>query len=404
MKNNIRYAYQLILFFMFLKSLSAWFTWEANSLISILYIFVTLIYVLAFKEELYFKKNALVILMYVFSIISLGYGSNISKILGLVPIVIFIATSRKFKVDTLKFITRGWLYILIPSLLLFLCSFLMQLPNLGQIEHPNWDVYNYTNYIFFIKGQFYDIRFNSIFLEPGHLGMVLSFFLYAYRFDFSRWEVWGMLVIEFFTFSLAGYVLVAIGYTLALVSQNKSFFKFVFSVLLFFGSIYICAISYNGGDNLLNQYIISRLEFDEEKGLAGNNRFTSDADDYVNSMLSNGKIWWGLPEYYYKDDNLGAGWKVFLIRYGAFSMIIFISFYFIAARKNSIDKKYNMLFLVLLFAAFLQRSYPWWESWIIPFFCGINYCYLKLLKNQGKLKNKYNGQVRLIINRPENFR
>jgi hypothetical protein len=390
MKRIINRAYQFLLFFIFLKSLSAWFTWNFENWLLVFYVGITMAFVLINKSELFFQKNFAILLLYIIALFSLGFVSDLTGSLvflcQLFPLAIFIITSNKFKALTLKFITRYWLFILMPSLFFFLLSFIIELPNLGQIENSSWDMYVYTNYVIFIKGQFYDIRFNSIFLEPGHLGMILSFFLFAYRFDFSKWEVKCMLVVLLFTLSLAGYILVFVGYSLSLISQKKNFYRFIITTSLILGSIYIAATVYNGGNNVLNVLIVSRLEFDDEKGISGNNRTSTIADDYFEEILLSNKVWWGLSGSLLKEDNLGAGWKVFIIRYGLVPMFFFFLFYYTSARKFGNDKKYNLLFLILLIATFIQRSYPWWDSWTLPYFCGISQFYsvnrFKVLKKE----------------------
>lgn len=392
MKKIVKYCYLFLLFFILLRSFHAWFTWDLDNWVFAIYIIITVLFVTLYKKELSFNRVFFQIVIYIFAVYSLGFAKNFAGVIGifcgLVPIVVFLATNSEFKKTALDFITKGLVYILVPSLTLFLLSFLIELPNLGQIEHSSWEMYVYTNYVFFIKGQFYDIRFNSIFLEPGHLGMILSFFLYAYRFDLSRWEVWVMLIVELFTLSLAGYILVALAYVFTLISLNKSFIKFIFSVSLVLGSIYVGATVYEDGNNLLNVLIVSRLKFDDEKGIAGNNRFSTSADDQFEEVALSGEIWWGLPEHRLDDENLGAGWKVFILRYGIISMILFALFYWWVANNSKVNKKYNMLFLTLLVAAFIQRSYPWWESWIIPYCCGLSYYQSSIdkVKTRKKLK------------------
>jgi hypothetical protein len=254
--------------------------------------------------------------------------------------------------------------------LVFGLTFLMPLPNLGVIHNESAEAYKYTNYIFVIKGAFYNIRFNSIFLEPGHLGMIIAFFLYALRFDFSRWEVWSLMVVEFFTLSLAGYVLVGLGYVFSLIVSRKGVIKLVIFAGFSFGIVYGVASSYNNGNNLVNKLIFERLAYDEEKGLVGNNRFGKYAEDLVANKMLSGNIWLGSSKQLYKGEFLGAGWKVFFIKYGMLPMLTFLAFY-LSFLYTSKDKRYVNLFIVLLATAFLQRSYPYWFAWNFPFIAGI---------------------------------
>lgn len=53
-------------------------------------------------------------------------------------------------------------------------------------------------------------------------------------------------------------------------------------------------ISYNGGRNVLNEKILSRLQYDEDKGISGNNRTSHLADAYFEQYTNNGQILFGV--------------------------------------------------------------------------------------------------------------
>jgi len=76
---------------------------------------------------------------------------------------------------------------------------------------------------------------------------------------------------------------------------------------------------------------------------------------------------------------LGIFKHIFLIFFffaGLIPLILFALFYLLLANKRPIDSRYNMLFVALLAIAFLQRAYPFWESWIIPFVSGMSFKFL----------------------------
>ena len=79
--------------------------------------------------------------------------------------------------------TSKWLaIILVPGIILHLVNFTHPLSPLGpQISS---DLYgNFNNYILYIKSTEllgYVFRFSSIFIEPGHLGMILSYYLFPW--------------------------------------------------------------------------------------------------------------------------------------------------------------------------------------------------------------------------------
>lgn len=373
MKNGTK-LFQFVLFFLFLKSLNAWFTWEMDNFFMIFQLLFSIPFIFSYRDKFIFSKYLVIILLYSLAIFFMGTAKDFGGILGffcnIIPLIVFICTRSSFKIYTLRIITRWWLYIMIPSLVLFLLSFVIIIPDFGKISNSSWDQYVYNNHLLLIKSPFYGFRFHSIFLEPGHIGMIISFFLYALKFDFKKWEVWALLVIELFTLSLAGYLLVAIGYIFSSISKGKSVYNLLLIIGLLFGSIYVSAISYNNGNNMINILIFDRLAYDDEKGVAGNNRFGRFADELIESKFENGDFWFGTSKKIIEGEFLGAGWKVYLIKYGLFSLLFFIGFYFCFLFKTN-DKRYVLFFILLLFFAFLQRAYPYWYAWNIPFIAGI---------------------------------
>ena len=373
-----------------MDSLNAWFTWNINNNLKLLYLVISIGFYITYRRNFLFKKYLPHIILYISAILSLGIELNFGGVFGffctVFPVCLFIATRNNFKVNTFRIITKWWLSILIPSLLLFGLSFIITLPNLGTIQNPYADAYTYTNYVLLIKGYYYDIRFNSIFLEPGHLGMIIALFLFAYKFDITRWEVRYLLLVELFTLSLAGYLLVVIGYVFSLIAKGKNFKKFTFYAVMIIVSFYGVAILYNNGNNLLNVFIIQRLAYDEEKGISGNNRTGEYAYQLLDEKLKKGNIWAGTQKKEWEDEYLGAGGKVFFIKYGLISIVLFAMFYLCFLYKAK-DRRYVWLFIGLLVITFFQRAYPYWVAWNLPFIAGIAVNELEWRVNRLKASN-----------------
>lgn len=98
----------------------------------------------------------------------------------------------------------------------------------------------------------YQIRFCSIFLEPGYIGTLLSFLLYVGKFDFKKRYNLILLVALVLTISLAGFVISAMGWVFIKLQEGKPI-KRLFYILAVLGCIYWGGISYNGGRNVLNE-------------------------------------------------------------------------------------------------------------------------------------------------------
>ena len=78
--------------------------------------------------------------------------------------------------------------------------------------------YTGNNYYLFVVDHdiVYFPRFRSIFAEPGHLTMGIIPLLFANRFNLKNKFVVILLLIEIFTFSLAGFVLIFVSLLLLL--------------------------------------------------------------------------------------------------------------------------------------------------------------------------------------------
>ena len=235
------------------------------------------------------------------------------------------------------------------------------------------------------------IRFCSIFLEPGYIGTLLSFLLYVGKFDFKKRYNLILLVALVLTLSLAGFVVSAMGWVFIKLQEGKSI-KRLFYILAVLGSIYWGGISYNGGRNVLNEKILSRLQYDEDKGISGNNRTSHLADAYFEQYTNNGQILFGVGNQTirkinggsakgasFNDQIRGAGYKIFFMRNGIVQALIILIGYMYIMRKS--NRKYSVCFLLLIIITFIQASYPLSSSWLIPFVFGC-------LLNKKKYENR----------------
>lgn len=281
-------------------------------------------------------------------------------------LVIFYSTIRfcgSFKDEIISYIEKAMIILLLPAIVIFLLRFIVSLPYIPMVHidsHGN-DPYGLIyNYIFLIHHSeaIADLasfpRFCGPFLEPGQLATFLAFLLYVLKFDFSKKSRYILLIALLFSFSLAGYVLALIG----VMMQKSNSIKRIIPLLFIFGIVYVIGINYNNGDNLLNKYILTRLEYDEEKGITGNDRSSAITDDiYENYVLRN-------PEYLlfgwdkYRGDNIGgSGYKVYIVKNGIFSLIFIFIFYFMTC-TGARNKKEMIMFFILIILSFLQRATP----------------------------------------------
>lgn len=387
-----QYLYFLI-FLSFLLSMNLWIGWggklgKLNMVIGLLGIIIVVKHHIHLS---YSKINLVTFFLLVVADLFYGYQADIFILFHFLPYFIIICLPDKDKVRCLDYITKWYGYLMIPSLIIYVATLVIDLPHFGFQNYygPGMIGSEYghcKNYIFYMKSSVYDIRFNGPFLEPGHLGMMSAFLLFVNGFDFRKKGMWGILLAMLCSLSLAGYVLFFISFLMHAYYQNKITIKHLLGYLGFFILIYMFGIYYNNGDNLLYNEIFSRLEFDKEKGFTGNNRVSDMVDIYYVALwLDTHTLLWGYPkntmDWLMENGARGTGFFMSMCMYGLVGTILSVLFYVVYAIMCK-TKKYAILCLVFVLLMFWQRSYPLWSSWIICFIYGITSEKLKWLQQK----------------------
>ena len=229
--------------------------------------------------------------------------------------------------------------------------------------------YYFKNYFVFLVPEvdmtYYFPRFQSVFLEPGHLGMISSFILYVQRFNLKKWYNVAILISALFSFSLAAYVLLFVGLIMFVYIKKKILILFV--SILFIMSTSLLIIYNWGRDSMFNELIVERLKYDNGD-IAGNNRFSDDFERDYNTKIETVNKWFGWqPDFsIYKGGN--AGYKRYISNYGIVGVFIVFFLYLSFCRGYS---KKSLSILALFSLAFIQRAYPFWYSELLIFICGI---------------------------------
>ncbi len=297
-----------------------------------------------------------------------GPVMGLTTILMYMPVIWLLQLPFEYKEELLKFTTKWYAILLIPALLEYWMTLFINLPSLGQFVHPNY--VPFTNYGFFIKTTWDSgmlVRFNAFFLEPGHQALLSTFIMIANRFRFKAcpW-LWILLISIVFSFSLAGYLLAATGYILLKVN---TVIKAVIVGALGAAAVSF-AISWSGGNNAMNDLIISRLEQDSSKGIKGNNRVDHNTDHTFDKTVKNHDLLVGVKEKTNMNLIAGAGYKIFIINYGLIGVVLALLFYLSVIPPHP-DYRYTIAFLIVIILCFMQRAYPSWYSWLFPYVIGI---------------------------------
>lgn len=383
----------------------AWFLWNiehgvASQISVVIFALIAIWYKNSNNVRLK-SDNVTIIILLLFSVayvstFSLSIPFLIGVLFRIIPLWVLLSTTEINRI--LLWLTNSLAIIILPGLLLnFVFMVVPSFPGplISYNESTNYLFYNYFILLkpFYAPTESSQIRLYSVFLEPGYLGTLIAFMLYANRFNFNRRSIKILLLAEIMSFSLAGYITTFVAYIFHKYSLHISIKRFILIFISLF-AIYYLSQDYNGGENKVNDLIFSRLRLDDEKGFKGNNRTGLAADYYYEQMISNGELLTGMgveriakingsSDDYNKDTKInGAGYKIYFLTYGLISVVFFLLFYlFSAFRICPKNIRYSVGFFVIVALTFIQASYPDSNSWIIPYFLGLrsmNSNYLRL--------------------------
>ena len=374
----------------------AWFTWQCDLSKSNRYLALAIVFLTSFvyqkNQRLILKKSsntigALFCYFIGFWILSrFTLGSLVGNVLSIYPIWVLLS-DKKNASSHLDFVVKILSLILFVGIIEYFILQLISLPG-PLISYMDARGYEFFNYGFCLiplhsLGGFF--RFSSVFLEPGYMGALLAFLLYAVKYDFSKRYIRILLYSLLISLSLAGYILFVIGYILYQSDKGFNLVKYI-EIAFCIGVVYFSAINYNGGKNFVNERIIERLQPDDKKGIAGNNRTSEVTEKYFREGFKNGSNLFGLGPAKVKHinggddlvdgfshDNInGAGYQYFIVVHGIIPAIFFLFFYIKLGHSICRSYRYRRFMVLLVILTFIQASYPSSPSWIYPIILGLN--------------------------------
>jgi hypothetical protein len=212
-------------------------------------------------------------------------------------------------------------------------------------------------------------RFQSIFLEPGHIGTIASLILYVNKYKLKKLSVFIILIGLLLSLSLAGYVLLMLGYCIYQIFDGNKIYKkiiIMLSIIILFGCVGLYL--YNEyPDSIITKRIVNRLQYNEEKGISGNNRLTSRFDEnyYTEYFLRTSNMIWGVDSEVYQQRFFLAGnsYKLFFLQYGFIGIVSLFLLYF----SMSLHSRLLFGLFIVYCASFLQRTYALWEMELFLF-------------------------------------
>lgn len=374
MNNNIfRKLYIYLFAFYLICSLNPWFVWyfPIKYLVFLLSLGCSILFILSnhandkiHKQNLIFLFFYLIVINYCYIYkVNISISTLVVSFSYVILFFIYQILTDDDKLKLKKIIINIFFYIILISLPFYILIVFLHfnLPH-GTLYAPG-DVYGFPfeNYFFLIIGNS-RFRYQSIFTEPGHLGMILAFVLYMEKFDLKNKKNLLFLIASVFTFSLASYLLIIIGIVLFSFSKGKKIIKKIFILIIIMLSLFCIGVSFykSHPKSLLSIMILSRLEFDSSKGISGNNRNSYFFEKEYKKITKKEKVF-GLEKSKLNKliDGAGTSYKIFIVQYGYIGIILLLFLFFPISMQNR-NKKYGIGCFLLFLSSFLQRPYILW--------------------------------------------
>lgn len=361
----------------FLGSMHPWFLWPLGShypLLAAIFTTASMMVSNTMSTPVFCRKDFFLPLTAFFLFAAyecMSIGSNINAYImllfkGAIYLSLFSLDPQKlFRLAT--FIAKVMGALLAVSLAGFLL-YLFGFPLSGSSVQFG-DFYSFTNYYLFLlddRNLFAIVpRFQSYFPEPSHVGSAAAFLLFAQRGHWRKWYNMVLIATVGLSFSLGAYIYLTAIIFLNLWIEKKAMLRKLAIVIAIFVAGITTTFVYNGGDNLVHDLILLRLEMDDGE-LAGDNRVTGNFEKDYENFIGSGDVFFG--RYYDRTLEFGnAGYKVFFYEHGLVGILLIFAFYFIAFR-NAANKRAAASALIVAALYFLPSAFMLLEKVVVPLY------------------------------------
>jgi len=309
-------------------------------------------------------------ILFVFVISAIFRGWHTSSIFYLMTFLSASVIKLQEYSIALKHITNIIAWIIVISLpAWFINTFIIPLPiysliDLSSMKGGGTDVIM-ENYILFVRYKSVDFfRFYSVFDEPGVLGTLSAFILYGNKFNLRDWRNIAILIGGFFTYSMAFYILVIIGFTIINFKSPK---RMIVS-LAFMVPLIVLGFRFLEDDIAFQDSVVDRM-FNRETSSLVEERTNIRTNQRYDMMMNSIDCVFGLGYDKIKSSELinGSSYKLFILEYGLIGLLIMIIAYiYIMQNRRNI---YNWGAYAIIFLSFLQRPKIWTSTDMLIFGC-----------------------------------
>jgi hypothetical protein len=234
----------------------------------------------------------------------------------------FLVLSNDYKMRIFEKFIKIISIIFVLGFITYTLRFFISIPGVSMAPLNSLKEITYTVYLFDITlPQAVFPKFMSIFDEPGVVGTLCALLISYKKINVKSISTIAILLAGIFSFSLAFYTILILN---LLFNFNKRYaLLFVFMLIIF---------SFLPKENIINTYIIDRLQF-VDGGISGDNRtstsFTYNYEDFIKKGGDDLLFGRGMGAEGFDDaDNLGSSsYKVLIYRHGLIGVGLFLLFF-----------------------------------------------------------------------------
>lgn len=378
-KSNLgNLIYGLLLLLISLKSLNFYILSNVNMLLLIIATLAISVFYIDLRtiKSIYVPTLILFVFYFLFNAVKSFSVGAIFPLLIYVPLFLIPDHRKSYICNIVINILATFIVVSLLCWILYLLGF-----NLNYVEIDT-DGRVLKDYGLFLRNHELIPRFQSLFMEPGHLGTISALMVYIKKYNFKSFACLTFLLASLFSLSLASYLLLFIGFIIKILSSSdtkkRNILLYMIAFSFFIGIL--AYISYENQDSILYQKVFSRLEFKNGQ-MVGNNRYSRLFEAYYETRMQSLDITLlGMGEDFRFDSFPGnAGYKVYIIVNGIISGILLLLMYLSLTAPYKSFYIYGLLFLNFL--SFLQRAYAHTYFFIILFILALPYIKAKSLKS-----------------------
>jgi len=344
---SIGILYAFILFLL----MEPYFMWNTGKLSMYLSMIIILITALYFRNLQ--KKDLIIIPLFIYCFIYMYSYTNLFGLIGKSAILSILFLKESKVLYYLKLLKKIMAIVFFISFITYILVIILSLPIAHNLISPLNALKGsaYTQYPFLLlehssNVKVLNIRFCSVFEEPGTVGSFAAMFLFADNYKLKSKEniiifIAGLLSMSFF-FYVCSFI-----YFLYLSKFRMKIIYTVIILSLFFGTRNNAAINY---------LIWDRFTIEDGK-VKGDNRSSINLDETYTDFLKSEDVLWGRGTIFLENNEFmnSSSYKMTIISYGIVFFVLYcLSFLLLAIFTIKIPK-YIIAYFILFIGMIYQR-------------------------------------------------